>query len=88
MVLGISFDPVEKNRAFAEKYDFPFTLLSDPDRSIGLAYHAASTPDQKSARRISYWIGPDGTIRKAYDQVNAGSHPTEVLADIETSPSS
>lgn len=84
MVLGISFDPVEKNRAFAEKYDFPFTLLSDPDRAIGMAYHAATSPDQQSAKRISYWIGPDGKIQKAYEQVNTRSHPTDVLADIES----
>jgi peroxiredoxin Q/BCP len=84
VVLGVSFDPVEKNRDFARKYDFPFALLSDTDRAIGMAYHAASSPDQESAKRISYWIGPEGKIVKAYDQVTARSHPAEVLADIET----
>jgi len=88
VVLGISFDSVEKNRAFAKKFDFPFVLLSDPDRTVGLAYHAASTPDQASAKRISYWIGADGMIQKAYATVNAGSHPDEVLADIKSSSNS
>ena len=37
-VLGISFDTVEENRAFAEKFDFPFRLLCDVERSVGMAY--------------------------------------------------
>jgi peroxiredoxin len=39
----------------------------------------ASAP---AARRISYLIGPDGKIRKAYPKVNAAAHPEEVLKDL------
>ena len=28
-VLGISFDGIDENRAFAEKFDFPYRLLCD-----------------------------------------------------------
>jgi len=40
-ILGASFDNVEDNRKFAEKFKFPFPLLCDTDRKIGLAYGAA-----------------------------------------------
>ncbi len=73
---------MEENRAFAKKFDFPFLLLSDPDREIGMAYHAAHDPDQASADRITYLIDPEGTIAKAYAKVDVQVHPAEVLAEL------
>jgi thioredoxin-dependent peroxiredoxin len=78
----VSFDTVEENRSFAEKFSFPFLLLSDTDRAIGVPYGAADDPDARSARRISYLIGPDGTIERAYTKVRPAAHPAEVLADL------
>ena len=66
-MLGISFDAPEDNKAFAEKRKFPFRLLSDPDRAIGLAYKACDAPTDEYARRYTYVIGPDGTIEQAID---------------------
>lgn len=79
MVLGISFDSVKENRAFAKKFDFPFLLLSDPDRRIALDYHAASDPDQATADRITYVVGPDGHIAQTYEKVDVKVHAAEVL---------
>lgn len=82
VILGASFDTVEANAAFASKFGYPFRLLCDTDRTIGLAYHACDTADEEFARRISYLIGPDGTIVKAYAKVNPPEHPKEVLEDL------
>jgi thioredoxin-dependent peroxiredoxin len=73
---------VEKNAAFAKKFGFNFPLLSDTDRKLGMAYGAADDAQAGSARRISYLIGPDGKIRKAYPKVNAATHPEEILQDL------
>jgi peroxiredoxin Q/BCP len=81
-ILGISFDTVEANAAFAEKFQFNFPLLSDTDRKVGLAYGACDDPKAQYAKRISYLIGPDGKVRKAYPNVNAATHPEEVLKDL------
>jgi peroxiredoxin Q/BCP len=81
-ILGISFDSVEKNAAFARKFQFNFPLLCDTTRSIGMAYGACDAPDAATARRISYLIGPDGKILKAYPKVSAAAHPDEILADL------
>jgi peroxiredoxin Q/BCP len=81
-VLGASFDDVEANRAFAEKFQYPFRLLCDVDRKMGTAYGAADASDPGYARRISYLIGPDRKIVKAYAVVKPATHPDEVLADI------
>jgi peroxiredoxin Q/BCP len=82
VILGVSFDTVEDNCAFAEKFTFPYRLLADPERKIGLAYQAAKTADQGYADRITYLIGPDGTIKAAYDTVDVNEHPAQVLAAI------
>jgi thioredoxin-dependent peroxiredoxin len=81
-ILGASFDSPEKNRKFAEKFGFDFPLLCDTDRKLGLAYGAADDAGAGSAKRISYLIGKDGTIRKAYPKVNAAAHPEELLKDL------
>ena len=36
-MLGASYDTVDANRAFAEKFQFPFRLLCDTDRVLGTA---------------------------------------------------
>jgi thioredoxin-dependent peroxiredoxin len=78
-ILGVSFDKEGENRAFAEKFSFPFPLLCDTDRAIGMAYGACDDSKAEYARRISYLIAPDGTIAVAYGAVKPAAHPAEVL---------
>jgi thioredoxin-dependent peroxiredoxin len=80
-ILGASFDGIAENAAFAEKFRFSFPLLCDTERSLGLSYGACDDPGADAPRRISYLIGPDGLVKKAYPNVNAGAHPAEALLD-------
>lgn len=82
MILGISFDKPQANLKFKQKYEFPFDLLSDEDKSVGVAYGAADDASARSATRISYLIDPDGKIAKVYPKVKPAEHPDEVLADL------
>jgi thioredoxin-dependent peroxiredoxin len=84
-VLGISFDVPDDNKAFAEKHDFPFRLLSDPDRAVGTEYQVTRDPADKYAnfpQRHSYLIDPEGKIAKAYAVTDPSGHAAEVLADL------
>ena len=38
MILGASFDTPEENRAFRDKFNFPYDLLCDTGKSMGIAY--------------------------------------------------
>lgn len=78
----MSFDPVDANAKFAAKYDFPFLLLSDEAREMGVAYGAAADTSSKTAKRISYLIDPDGKVAVAYPQVSPAQHPGQVLEDL------
>jgi thioredoxin-dependent peroxiredoxin len=80
-VLGVSFDRPEDNKRFAEEERFPFRLLSD-DGTLAVAVGAADSSDQKTARRVSYLVGPDGKVVRAYPEVNPAAHATELLGDL------
>ena len=78
-MLGISFDSVEDNRAFAQAQGFPYRLLSDPERSVGLAYGAARTANDRFAARYTYVIGPDRRIVEALDTRDPAGQAAELL---------
>ena len=83
-ILGISFDTPEANKAFREKHDFPFRLLSDFDEQVGVAYQTRDPGTEKVSfsKRFSYLIDPEGVIRKSYEVSDIPVHPAEVLADL------
>ena len=73
---------------FATKYRLTFPLLADEDHAVADAYGAWQ---QKSlygrkymgVARITYLIGPDGTIARRWDQVKPAEHPADVLAALQ-----
>lgn len=82
LIVGVSFDPVDRNAAFAHKFDFKFPLLSDVDRTIAMAYGACSDPKAQHAERVSFLIDEQGKIARVYDSVDPRDHPAKVLAEI------
>jgi len=82
-VFGVSYDKPEKNRAFAEKHDLQFLLLSDSGKELAKSVGAA-TFLLPMPKRVSYLVGTDGTVLKAYPSVKANAHAAEVLEDFTT----
>lgn len=92
-MVGASFDTIEDQKTFATEQEFPYTLISDSDKSIGKSYQTERTPDMPMheygiPRRITYLINPEGVITKTYD-LDAGkpdlaSHAADVLEDIKS----
>lgn len=88
-VVGISADDEEAHRAFADKFNLPFSLIADTDKSIIAAYGAWGEKSMYGKKymgilRISFLIGPDGIIRKIYPKVKPAEHAMEILRDMET----
>lgn len=86
-VLGVSNDPVEDLAAFKEKYDLPFTLLSDPDGDVATAYESYGTREIRGeqweiAFRNTYLIDEDGAIERVYENVSPEGHASEILDDL------
>jgi thioredoxin-dependent peroxiredoxin len=84
VILGASFDAPEANKAFKEKFDFPYRLLSDWDEQVGVAYEVREpgTEKVKFAKRIGYLIDPEGVIQKSYEVADTKAFAGEVLADL------
>jgi len=81
VILGCSFDSPADNKAFKDKFDFPYDLLSDADKSMSIAYGAAES-DSARPSRVSVLIGPDGKVAENYETVKPPEHPAEVLATL------
>jgi peroxiredoxin Q/BCP len=81
MVVGVSGDSVESHVQFRAKYQLPFSLLSDPDRTMIAAYGADGVLFPK---RVSFLISPEGVIRKIYPSVKPEEHAKEILADAKS----
>lgn len=80
MILGASFDDRAANKAFAEKFSYPFALLCDTDRTLGLAYGACDSADAKHAKRITYVIDEGGIIRHVLAKVDPTTHTDQIWA--------
>ncbi len=89
VVLGISKDSVASHEKFMNKYNLPFTLLSDPEKKVIMQYEAWGKKkmygkEYDGVLRISYIIDPEGMIRKVYEQVRPEEHAQQILQDIQT----
>ena len=78
-VIGASVDKPAANRNFAERYELAFPLLCDTDYAISSAFGVAR-PMVGGAKRTTFLIDPDGTLRRVYPKVQARGHAAEVLA--------
>ena len=78
--LGISVDPVGKQKQFADKHSFDYPLLSDESgevaRSFGVKRRMVSP-----VKRATFVIDRDRTIRKVItSELNMDAHADEALA--------
>ncbi len=75
-----SIDTVEDNRAFAEKNEASFPILSDPDKDMSRAYGVLS--DRGYANRWTFYIDGEGINReidKSVNPIKAGANMVENL---------
>ena len=85
VVIGISKDSVASHLKFAQKYELPFVLLSDPELQAIQAYDVWQ--EKKNYGKVSmgvvrttYLIGADGVIEKTMAKVKPDTNADEILA--------
>lgn len=88
VILGVSKDSVASHKKFEEKYQLPFTLLSDPERKVIEAYDVWK--EKKNYGKVSmgvvrttYLIDEEGVIIRAFDKVKAAENPQQMLGELE-----
>jgi peroxiredoxin Q/BCP len=87
VILGVSTDPLESHEKFREKNKLNFPLLSDQTADVAKMYGVWKEKNVYGRRtwgvaRATYWIGPEGRIRKIYKKVDPINHVPEILADL------
>jgi thioredoxin-dependent peroxiredoxin len=80
-VLGASFDPVDANKKFAEKFGFPYPLLS-VSKELGVQFGAADSTDQGTAKRVAYLIGADGKVKHVWPKATPSTFAEDVLREL------
>jgi peroxiredoxin Q/BCP len=83
-VLGVSPDSPSAQKKFKDKYELPYTLLSDPEKKTATAFDVLKekTMYGKTSlgiERTSFLIGPAGEIVHVFPKVKADGHAEEVL---------
>lgn len=83
-VIGISKDSVASHQKFAEKYELPFILISDPERVAIEAYGVWQ--EKKNYGKVSmgvvrstYIINEEGIIEKVMPKVKPDTNAEEIL---------
>jgi len=84
-VIGVSADPIESHKKFAEKYNLPFSLIADPEKKIITAYHAWGKKklygkEYEGTLRITYIIDENGTISRIIKNVKPEQHAEQILS--------
>ena len=84
VVIGVSKDSVKSHKNFETKYNLPFLLLSDPERTCIEAYDVWKEKKNygkvtMGVVRTTYLIDEDGVIIFASDKVKAAENPEQML---------
>ena len=86
-VIGISKDSIASHVKFAEKYDLPFVLLSDPELAAIKAY--GIWQEKKNYGKVSmgvvrstFIIDEKGYIEKVMPKVKPDTNAAEILAQL------
>lgn len=86
-IIGISKDNPQKHQKFKQKYQLPFTLLSDTNADVCEAYGVI---DKKSLfgktflgiQRSTFLIDEKGIIRGIWRKVKVNGHSEQVLDEL------
>ena len=88
VVIGVSKDSQASHQRFAEKYDLPFVLLSDPELTAIQAYGVWQ--EKKNYGKVSmgvvrstFVINGEGVIEKVMPKVKPDTNAAEILAYLE-----
>ena len=87
-VFGVSKDSPASHTKFIEKFNLPFTLLSDESTEMIQKYEAWKEKSMYGKKywgidRITYIVNPKGKIAKVYPKVVPADHALQILSDLK-----
>ncbi len=90
IIIGISNDNIQSHKKFKEKYDLPFTLLSDPESKVLNQYDVWKEKNLYGKKfmgteRTTFIIDEKGIVKKIYRKVKPKGHAQICLIDLKQS---
>ena len=87
VVLGVSADSAAKHDKFIEKFNLPFKLIADEDKSICQAYGVWGNKSFMGRtflgiKRMTFLIDANGIVQKVWPKVKVADHAAEVLESL------
>lgn len=87
-VVGVSPDTVRKHDGFKAKFELPFPLVADTERTLHEAYGTWGLKkfmgrEYMGTIRATFLVGADGIIARAWPKVRVKGHAEEVVAALE-----
>ncbi len=88
-VIGVSPDNPASHKKFAEKYQLPFTLAADPERTVCQSYGVWKEKNMYGKKsmgveRTTFVIDEAGIVRKVFSRVKVEGHSDQVLEILES----
>lgn len=87
VLLGVSPDSIKAHDKFIDKFELPFTLLSDPDHGVAEKYGVWVEKSMYGRRymgieRSTFVIDPDGKLKAEFRKVKVDGHVEAVLKQV------
>jgi thioredoxin-dependent peroxiredoxin len=92
-IVGCSGDSVQAQTKFKQNYSLNFPLLADTEFQVVEAYGARRMKSFYGKSflgivRSTFWIGPDGKVRKIWPKVKVEGHAADVLSAVQAAQES
>ena len=85
--VGISADPVERQKRFDQKESLGYPLLSDPDRIVASQLGAKRGPGFLPNKRVTFVIDTDRTLLEViHSEFSMGAHADRALEILKARP--
>lgn len=87
-VIGISPDSVSSHKKFADKFQFGFNLIADPETEILNAYGVWGEKSMYGRKymgvlRTTFIINEDGIIEDVFEKVDTKNHTDQIVKALE-----
>jgi thioredoxin-dependent peroxiredoxin len=84
VILGVSPDSPKSHTKFKNKYQLPFTLLSDEDHKVAETYGVWGPKkfmgrEYEGILRTTFLIDAEGNLQQVFEDVKPADHSVEVL---------
>jgi peroxiredoxin Q/BCP len=84
VLLGVSADTEKKQKAFVDKFDFPFPLLADTEKKIIEAFGVWGPKkfmgkEYEGIHRMTFILDESGVVERVIDKVKTKEHAAQIL---------